>query len=80
MATMAAVSRALAFALFLLLAFRASADEAGHAWEDGVFSWKASGPLLDVGSGRDAEDPHVALKDPSIVFHEADGISLARCG
>src|SRR4051812_46100272 len=41
------------------------------AWEDGVFSWKASGPLLDAGARRDAADPAVALKDPSIVFHEA---------
>jgi hypothetical protein len=39
-------------------------------WERGVFSWKASAPLIDVEAQRDAADPHVALKDPSIVFHE----------
>ena len=38
-------------------------------WQDGVFSWKASAPLIDVNAFRDTADPHVALKDPSIVFH-----------
>jgi hypothetical protein len=35
-----------------------------------VFAWKTGGPLVDVGAGRDAADPHVALKDPTVVFHE----------
>ena len=48
----------------------ARADDAIPGWEKGVFSWKAGGPLLDVGAGRDAADPHVALKDPTIVFHD----------
>ena len=56
----------------LVLAFscNAQADEVGRAWNDGVFSWKATGPLLDVSAGRDAADPWVALKDPTVVFHE----------
>ena len=63
--------RTIVFCL-LALAFScaAEADDAGRAWGDGVFSWKASGPLVDVGAGRDAADSHVAFKDPSIVFHE----------
>ena len=36
----------------------------------GNFHWRASAPLVDVGPGRNADDPHVALKDPSIVFHD----------
>ncbi|MDQ3624067.1 MAG: hypothetical protein M3463_16540, partial [Verrucomicrobiota bacterium] len=39
-------------------------------WQDGLFSWQASAPLVDVGAGRHAADPHVAIKDPSIVLHE----------
>ena len=64
-------SKTILFCL-LVLTFRCDvqADDAGRVWGDGVFSWKASGPLVDVGAGRDAEDPHVAFKDPSIVFHE----------
>ena len=56
----------------LALAFRSvvEADDAARRFADGVFSWKASGPLVDVGAGRDAADPHVAFKDPTIVFHE----------
>ena len=48
----------------------ACADDVSRAWQAGVFSWKASGPLIDVSAARDAADPHVALKDPAIVFHE----------
>jgi len=39
------------------------------ALADGRFAWKTSGPLIDVGLGKDAADPHVAIKDPTIVFH-----------
>jgi hypothetical protein len=39
-------------------------------WSTGGFRWKSSGPLVDVEAQRAADDPHVALKDPSIVFHE----------
>lgn len=39
-------------------------------WEDGAFRWKASAPLIDVEAQRAEADPPVALKDPSIVFHE----------
>jgi hypothetical protein len=48
----------------------APAREAWKAFEDGRFSWKASAPLLDVGPDRNAADPHVAIKDPTVVFHE----------
>lgn len=68
MTTASELSRLLVLALAITCTARA-ADEAG-AWERGEFSWKAGGPLLNVGPGRDAADPHVALKDPSIVFHE----------
>jgi hypothetical protein len=37
----------------------------------GHFAWKATGPLIDVGPGRQAADPHVAIKDPSFVLHQA---------
>jgi hypothetical protein len=40
------------------------------ALEDGRFAWKASGPLIDVGPGKTAADPHVSIKDPTFVFHE----------
>jgi hypothetical protein len=52
------------------LACAVRAEDPARGWEDGIFSWKASGPLVDVGAGVEAADPHVALKDPSIVFHE----------
>lgn len=48
------------------------ADEpSGKPWkafEDGNFSWKASGPL--VGPDTRAADPHVSIKDPTIVRHQ----------
>lgn len=55
----------------LLAAFACTAGAQDRArWEDGVFSWKASPPLIDASVQRAETDPHVALKDPSIVFHE----------
>lgn len=42
----------------------------GSAMTDGKFAWKASGPLIDVGPGKDAADPHVSIKDPTVVFHD----------
>jgi hypothetical protein len=51
-------------------AMAAPAQEAWQAFEDGRFSWKASGPLLDVGPGKSAADPHLAVKDPTVVFHD----------
>ncbi|MBI5690282.1 MAG: hypothetical protein HZC55_09285 [Verrucomicrobia bacterium] len=44
--------------------------EGASAWETGAFRWRASGPLIDVAGGRAAADPHVALKDPTVVFHD----------
>ena len=40
------------------------------SWQTGEFRWRSSGPLVDVQAARTAADPHVALKDPAIVFHE----------
>lgn len=40
------------------------------AWQTGDFRWRSSGPLIDVANGLNAADPHVALKDPSVVLHE----------
>lgn len=48
----------------------ASAAVASQPWETGRFRWRSSGPLIDVEAGRSAKDPLVALKDPSIVFHD----------
>jgi len=48
----------------------AAAAPAWSAFEDGRFAWTASGPLIDVGPGREASDPHVSVKDPTVVFHE----------
>jgi hypothetical protein len=48
----------------------AAAQATPDPFVDGRFHWRASAPLIDVGPGRDAADPHVAIKDPSIVFHE----------
>ncbi len=46
------------------------AEAAADRWKTGEFQWQATGPLVDVASGLSAADPHVAFKDPSIVFHE----------
>jgi Glycosyl hydrolase family 62 len=48
----------------------ACAQEAWKAFEGGRFSWKASKPLLDVGPDTSAADPQVAIKDPTVVFHD----------
>ncbi len=37
---------------------------------DGRFSWRASEPLIDVGPGKNAADPHVSIKDPTVVHFE----------
>ncbi len=55
------------FAVFAGAAATVTAQPA--RWEDGAFRWKASAPLIDVEAQRGEADPHVALKDPSIVFH-----------
>ncbi len=47
-----------------------SAQEFWRPFEDGRFSWKASPPLIDVGPGKDAADPHISIKDPTFVFQE----------
>ena len=46
----------------LLCVFRRGvfAEDAASGWEKGVFAWKTGGPLVDVGAGSDAADPHVA--------------------
>jgi len=49
----------------------AAASEAARPWSalgDGKFFWKASGPL--VGPDLRAADPHVSIKDPTIVRHQ----------
>jgi hypothetical protein len=48
----------------------ASAEDPLTAFDEGRFQWKSSGPLIDVGPGRDAADPLVSIKDPTIVFHQ----------
>jgi hypothetical protein len=39
-------------------------------FENGEFSWRASGPLIDVDYGGSGPDPLVSIKDPTVVFHE----------
>lgn len=46
----------------------ALAQQPWKAFEDGHFSWKASGPLIDPGPGKDAPDPILSIKDPTFVF------------
>ena len=46
------------------------AEEPASGWTSGKFRWQSSGSLIDVGPGLSAADPHVAFKDPSIVFHQ----------
>lgn len=55
--------------LALIVAF-AGAGFAADPFGDGVFRWKASAALIDVGPGRNEADPHIAIKDPTVVFHE----------
>jgi hypothetical protein len=47
-----------------------SATNSESSFENGKFAWKASGPLMDPGPGRNAEDPHISVKDPTFVFHD----------
>ena len=39
-------------------------------WSTGPFRWQDNGPLIDVEAQNAAADPHVALKDPTIVYHK----------
>ena len=55
---------------WLLLCLLARQVVGADAWETGQFHWRSSGPLIDVQAGRTASDPHVAFKDPSVVFHD----------
>jgi hypothetical protein len=57
-------------ALSLVVVAATAVGVAAEPWERGVFRWEASAPLIDVGPGKDADDPHVAVKDPTVVFHE----------
>jgi hypothetical protein len=45
------------------------AQNAKDPFTDGHFSWKTSPPLIDVGPGRMAADPLLAIKDPTVVYH-----------
>lgn len=55
-------------ATILRAAEDASAKRPWKAFDDGAFAWKASQPL--IGPDADAADPHVSIKDPTIVRHE----------
>ena len=60
------------FSVFFLVATLAAVGVAAEPspWETGAFRWTSSGPLIDVEAQRAADDPHVALKDPTVVFHD----------
>lgn len=64
--------RALFLSLAATLAFAriAPAQNSADPFTTGNFHWRSTAPLIDVGPGLTAADPHVAVKDPSIVFHE----------
>lgn len=60
-------SAGLALLLFLMSVAFLRADD--NIWQTGNFQWQSTGPLIDVWNGQTADDPHVAFKDPTIVFH-----------
>lgn len=39
-------------------------------FDNGQFSWTTTGPLIDSGPGRNASDPVISIKDPTVVFHD----------
>jgi hypothetical protein len=53
-----------------ILGCPAAEDSLGKAWSYGEFHWQASQPLIDVGPGKELPDPLVAIKDPTVVFHQ----------
>ncbi len=59
---------AVPFAFAAVVACAAAED--ATRWERGNFTWRAAAPLIDVEAQRTGADPHVALKDPSVVFHD----------
>jgi len=46
----------------------AATQPSQSAFESGRFQWRASAPLL--GPDTTAPDPHVSIKDPTIVYHD----------
>ena len=48
----------------------AGSSSSSSVFDDGLFQWKASRALIDPGPGLKADDPHIAVKDPSVVWHE----------
>jgi len=62
------VRSAFTISLALVLPSAAALAQAHEPFADGKFSWRASAPLIDVGSGAAASDPHVSIKDPTVVF------------
>lgn len=63
------VPRLVGLAAVLLIAASTLGEDGWKAFDDGRFSWKATGPLIDVGPGKTAPDPHVSIKDPTFLFH-----------
>jgi len=57
-------------AALALSAVTCVAADTARNWSTGEFRWQASAPLIDVGPGTNAADPHVALKDPTVVLHD----------
>ncbi|MEI7731674.1 MAG: non-reducing end alpha-L-arabinofuranosidase family hydrolase [Verrucomicrobiota bacterium] len=49
---------------------RAGSVDESNPLANGRFRWQASDPLIDVGPGRQADDPQVSIKDPTVLFHE----------
>ena len=47
-----------------------AADGPGTPLQTGTFNWDSSPPLIDVGPDKQATDPLLAIKDPTIVHHD----------
>src|SRR5678816_2655212 len=45
-------------------------DGAGSPLQTGTFNWNSSSPLMDAGPDKQATDPLLAIKDPTIVHHD----------
>ncbi|MBL9117542.1 MAG: hypothetical protein JNJ83_21230 [Verrucomicrobiaceae bacterium] len=56
--------------MVVLLSTAATIALPPDTWKVGKFWWVDAGPYIDVTAHADDNDPHVALKDPTIVYHE----------
>src|SRR4051812_1187788 len=70
--------RKIFFTVFVLLSLVSGASAAERSpaitafenWSFKGFGWNSTPPLVGIGPGATAPDPHVSIKDPSFVFHD----------